>query len=55
VGRIGGVLVAARKRVAFYDDRAGEDPGRGMVGQHGSLTPDERSVPVIGLAKWRSR
>jgi hypothetical protein len=55
VGRIGGVLVAARKRVAFYDDRAGEDPGRGMVGQHGSLTPDERSVPVIGMAKWRSR
>jgi hypothetical protein len=53
VDRIGEVLVACRKRVAFYDDRFGDDPGRGMVGQHGSLTPDELSVPVIRLGAWR--
>lgn len=51
--RMGDVLVAPRRRLAFYDDRAGEDPGRGMVGQHGSLTPEERSVPIIRLGAWR--
>ena len=35
--RIGDVLVAARKRVAYYADP--DDRGRGMVGQHGSLSP----------------
>lgn len=43
--RIGDVLVAARKRVAFYADE--HDSGRGMVGQHGSLTPDETGVPLL--------
>ncbi|PSL39430.1 putative AlkP superfamily pyrophosphatase or phosphodiesterase [Labedella gwakjiensis] len=52
--RIGDVLVAPRKRVAFYDDRFGEDLGRRMVGQHGSLTPEERSVPLIRLAAWKA-
>ncbi len=51
--RMGDVLVAPRKRIAFYDDRVGDDPGRGMVGQHGSLTPEERSVPIIRLGSWR--
>ena len=53
VDRIGDVLVAPRKRVAFYDDRLGDDPGRGMVGQHGSLTAEERAVPIIRLGSWR--
>jgi hypothetical protein len=53
IDRIGDVLVAPRKRVAFYDDRFGDDPGRGMVGQHGSLTPEERSVPLLRLGSWR--
>lgn len=51
--RMGDVLVAPRRRIAFYDDRIGDDPGRGMVGQHGSLTPEERSVPIIRLGAWR--
>lgn len=54
VDRIGDVLVAPRKRVAFYDDRVGDDPGRGMVGQHGSLTPEERSVPLVRMGAWRA-
>lgn len=53
VGRIGDVLVAPRKRIAFYDDRDGDDPGRRMVGQHGSLTPEERSVPLLLMGRWR--
>lgn len=52
IDRIGDVLVAPRKRVAFYDDRFGDDLGRRMVGQHGSLTPEERSVPLIRLGAW---
>jgi hypothetical protein len=43
--RIGDILVAARKRVAYYLDA--NDRGRGMVGQHGSLTPDEVNIPLL--------
>ena len=43
--RIGDVIVAARKRVAYYVDP--DDRGRGMVGQHGSLTPDEVAIPLL--------
>lgn len=43
--RIGDVLVAARKRIAYYVDR--DDAGRRMVGQHGSLSPDEALVPLL--------
>ena len=44
VPRLGDVFVAARGRGAVYLD--GDDPARGMVGQHGSLTPDELRVPL---------
>jgi len=43
--RIGDVLVAARKRVAYYADP--EDRGRRMIGQHGSLSPDELNIPLL--------
>jgi hypothetical protein len=43
--RIGDVLVAARSDHAFYADP--EDRGRGMIGQHGSLTPAETAVPLL--------
>lgn len=43
--RIGDLLVAARAPVAYY--LAADDPGRSMVGQHGSLTPDERDIPLL--------
>ena len=43
--RIGDVLVAARKAYAFYVDP--DDTGRHMIGQHGSLTPDETSIPLL--------
>ncbi|RWZ61634.1 alkaline phosphatase family protein [Labedella populi] len=51
--RMGDVLIAPRRLIAFYDDRHGDVPGRRMVGQHGSVTPEERSVPVIRLGAWR--
>lgn len=46
--RIGGVLVAARRAIAYYDARSTTSlTGRRMVGQHGSLTPEEVRVPLL--------
>lgn len=45
--RIGDVLVVAQGNKAFYDGTAADQRGRGMVGQHGALTPEERQVPYI--------
>jgi hypothetical protein len=44
--RIGDLLVAARKTVAYYDTRAGSS-GRSMIGQHGSWSPAEVRVPLL--------
>lgn len=49
--RIGDLVIAARKRVAYYDSRA--DPrARGMIGQHGSFTPEELQVPLVRLGEF---
>lgn len=45
--RIGDVLVAARKAVAYYDGRLERPQGRSMVGQHGSWSPAELRVPLL--------
>ena len=45
--RIGDVLVAARKLIAYYDSREPNQSARSMVGQHGSLTDEELRVPLI--------
>lgn len=47
VSRIGDLLVIARGNRAFYDGTAADQRARGMVGQHGGLTPEERQVPYI--------
>jgi hypothetical protein len=43
--RIGDVLVAARRNHAFYLDA--DDSARRMVGQHGSISPGESTVPLL--------
>ena len=48
--RIGQVLVAARKRVAYYSEL--DDRGRRMVGQHGSLTMTECAIPLLRFGAW---
>jgi predicted AlkP superfamily pyrophosphatase or phosphodiesterase len=48
--RIGDVLVAARKRIAYYVDP--DDSGRKMIGQHGSLSPDEMTIPLLRFGAW---
>ena len=50
--RIGDVVVAARSAVAYYDDRLTEKGPQKMVGQHGSLTAEERVVPLLRLGAF---
>ncbi|WP_260405945.1 alkaline phosphatase family protein [Microbacterium sp. G2-8] len=50
--RIGDVLVAARGSWAFYDDRLADKGPQKMIGQHGSITPEETSVPLIRLGAY---
>jgi glucose/arabinose dehydrogenase len=45
--RIGDIIVAARKAIAYYDSRSATDSGRLMVGQHGSWSDDEVRVPLL--------
>ena len=47
VPRIGDLLVAARKSIAYYDERDASASGRAMVGQHGSMSREELMVPVL--------
>ncbi|MFT4305983.1 MAG: alkaline phosphatase family protein [Microbacterium sp.] len=50
--RIGDVLVAARARIAYYDERVTDMSPRRMVGQHGSLTDEETAVPLVRLGAF---
>ena len=52
--RIGDLIVAARKLVAYYasDASAGS---RAMIGQHGSLTQDELRVPLLRFGAFSGR
>ncbi|PYD01516.1 alkaline phosphatase family protein [Microbacterium esteraromaticum] len=51
--RIGDMLVIARGNAALYDAEAEDQRGRGMVGQHGALTPEEWRVPFIRMGAFR--
>ncbi|MFJ6652370.1 alkaline phosphatase family protein [Microbacterium sp. NPDC091313] len=51
--RIGDVVVAARAAVAYYDDREADKKAQRMVGQHGSLTVEERIVPLLPMGAFR--
>ena len=48
--RFGDVLIAAHGPIALYDGRRVAPHAFEMVGQHGSLTPVERKVPLLRLA-----
>jgi Type I phosphodiesterase / nucleotide pyrophosphatase len=45
--RIGDVLIAARKTIAYYDGRTENRKGRSMVAQHGSWSPSETRIPLL--------
>ncbi|MGI6878271.1 alkaline phosphatase family protein [Microbacterium sp. gxy059] len=50
--RIGDVLVAARGLWAFYDDRLRDKAPQRMIGQHGSVTPEETIVPFVRIGAY---
>ncbi|GAA1951472.1 nucleotide pyrophosphatase/phosphodiesterase family protein [Microbacterium deminutum] len=50
--RLGDVIVAARSGIAYYDDRLADKGAQKMIGQHGSLTNEERTVPLIRLGAF---
>jgi hypothetical protein len=52
VERIGDVIVAARSGIVYYDDRLSDKGPQKMIGQHGSLTPEERIVPLLRLGAF---
>ena len=52
LGRLGDVMVAARGLWAFYDDRVSDKRAQTMIGQHGALTPEETTVPLIRLGAY---
>ena len=49
--RIGDLLVAARKGIAYYSSTASER-SRAMVGQHGSWSAAELNVPLVRLGAF---
>jgi Type I phosphodiesterase / nucleotide pyrophosphatase len=44
--RIGDLLIAARKNIAYYDSRTATTRSRAMIGQHGSWSPAELQIPL---------
>ncbi len=50
--RIGDLMAIARGSWAVYDGTAADQRGRGMIGQHGAITPEERQVPLIRLGAF---
>lgn len=50
--RVGDVIVAARRRVTYYDSRDANTTSRNMIGQHGSFSDDEIRVPLIRLGGY---
>ena len=44
--RIGDLLIAARKNVAYYDGRTADKHSLAMIGQHGSWSPAELQIPL---------
>jgi hypothetical protein len=49
--RIGDLLVAARKNLAYYDGRS-LGHGKAMVGYHGSFSPAETQIPLLRLGAF---
>jgi len=52
--RIGDLLIAARKGIAYYDGRS-LGTGHRMVGYHGSFSPAEVQVPLLRLGAFARR
>ena len=54
IPRIGDIIVAARKTIAYYDSRVATNTGRSMVGQHGSWSSEELTIPLLRFGAFAS-
>jgi len=54
-GRLGDVIVFAEDNYALYDQLTASEASSKMVGQHGSWTATETTVPVIALGNTLSK
>jgi len=54
IPRIGDIIVAARKSIAYYDSRVATNTGRSMVGQHGSWSSEELAIPLLRFGAFAS-
>lgn len=52
LGNLPDVMVLARKRVAFYHRQFAKTKSLQMIGQHGSISHDELTVPLISWGDW---
>ncbi|MDQ4212700.1 alkaline phosphatase family protein [Microbacterium capsulatum] len=50
--RAGDLIVPARGVWALYDGAADDQRSQGMIGQHGSLTPEELRVPLLRFGAY---
>lgn len=50
--RVGDLVVFAEDRFVFYDEATSPGPSYQMVGQHGSLTAEETTIPMVPLGAW---
>ncbi len=50
--RIGDIIVAARKSIAYYDRTTASASGMAMIGQHGSLSAEEVRVPLLRMGAF---
>ena len=50
--RVGDIVILAASDVAFYRPAVASTQSMAMIGQHGSITPEERAVPLIRLGAW---
>jgi predicted AlkP superfamily pyrophosphatase or phosphodiesterase len=52
--RMGDIFVAARKRVVYDDARTASAQSQAMIGQHGSLTDEELTVPLLRFGAFKN-
>jgi len=53
--RIGDIVVAARKAIAYYDATSASASSMAMIGQHGSLSQEEVRVPLLRMGAFAQR